>query len=684
MLGKVSIIVDAAMANFESDMGRAARIAEKEFRKIERDGRAMRQKMVENAKVIGEALGLAISAAATASVALARDLGRTADEIQRFATLANTSETTFQRWAFGARTVGIEQDKLADILKDMGDRVGDFIQTGGGPMADFFEKIAPQVGVTAEQFRKLSGPEALQLFVTSLEKAGLSANEMTFYMEAIASDSTLLLPLLQNNGKAMGELGDRAERVGAVMSGPLKTATDDYIRASREMDEVTQGLKNSIGLELLPRMTELITATNDYATAGDGANSIAQTLGRSFDFVAGVAQITVAAIRMVTIGIAELVNQTAAWYEIAANVSTLGLAPGTVKGGWNRSGQGVRNWWDAQGENWQMVGDGVDRAVNGSPAMRGAPPQVIMAGQGAEPAGFFKRSAEAVKLQAEMDKLRAVAAAEAASSEKAARSVTAATRERARAVEEVMTFEQEAALIQQVWDEAAIDRHNREVTAWAEKSKAVDRLADNNEKGFSRMQSAWEEAGYMSRGLMSDLIFRADEAGSAMERFGERVKRMAADLLADAAVQWLTEQLIAMVGNYYTPKQSNGYPELTADNNFGGGRAIGGKVSQGRIYEVAEGGRPELLESGGRTYLMPGSDGTVIPAGSASAPAAATGGGGNPVVNVYVSDSGSRTQQQGGGDSARKLGDMIGNKVREVLVAERRQGGLLWNMQQGR
>ena len=91
------------------------------------------------------------------------------------AQVANATPEALQRWSAGARTVGIEQEKLADILKDVNDRVGDFLQTGGGPMADFFENIAPQVGVTAEQFARLSGPEALQLYITSLERAGVKA-----------------------------------------------------------------------------------------------------------------------------------------------------------------------------------------------------------------------------------------------------------------------------------------------------------------------------------------------------------------------------------------------------------------------------------------------------------------------------------------------------------------------------
>ena len=46
--------------------------------------------------------------------------------------------------------------------------------------------------------------------------------------------------------------------------------------------------------------------------------------------------------------------------------------------------------------------------------------------------------------------------------------------------------------------------------------------------------------------------------------------------------------------------------------NYGGGRKNGGGVKPGRVYEFGEGGLPEMLQMGGKNYLLPGNNGTVI------------------------------------------------------------------------
>ena len=156
--------------------------------------------------------------AAAVSVSAARNAITLGKEIADLARIAGTTAEEFQELAFAAKTVGIDQNKLSDIIKDMNDRVGDFLATGGGPMKDFFEQVAPLVGVTADQFRDLSGPQALQLYASTLEKAGANQQDFTFFMEAMASDATALVPLLRNNASGFKEIGKQARDAGAIMS----------------------------------------------------------------------------------------------------------------------------------------------------------------------------------------------------------------------------------------------------------------------------------------------------------------------------------------------------------------------------------------------------------------------------------------------------------------------------------
>ncbi|MDT1867240.1 hypothetical protein FPK69_22350, partial [Acinetobacter baumannii] len=90
--------------------------------------------------------------------------------------------------------------------------------TGGGEYVNFLEQVALKTeGSTSKALEltkamaRLSGPEAMALYVSKMEEANLSQDQMSFLMESMASDSTLLLPLLKNNAEGMKLWGEAAE-----------------------------------------------------------------------------------------------------------------------------------------------------------------------------------------------------------------------------------------------------------------------------------------------------------------------------------------------------------------------------------------------------------------------------------------------------------------------------------------
>jgi len=286
-LGTLTIDLVARTGSFVSGMDKAERSSEKWRKEVEK-----------NAKAVGAAFGAGSAAAIASLTAITVSTVNAAAEISKLSTIAGSSSTEFQKFAAGAQLVGIEQDKLADILKDVTEKAGEFAATGGGGMKDFFEQIAPQVGVTADQFAALSGPQALGLYVDTLEKAGANQQQMTFYMESLASDATALIPLLKDNGAAMKGFADEAERAGAILSEQTIAEANKLRAAMFLMDQATTGLKNQIGSALIPVLGDFADGLSGVTVDGSLAATVSEDLAGSLRAVGKAAVGAVAAIHI--------------------------------------------------------------------------------------------------------------------------------------------------------------------------------------------------------------------------------------------------------------------------------------------------------------------------------------------------------------------------------------------------
>lgn len=201
-------------------------------------------------------------------VAIAVDTLNKAVELDRLAEFSTTGVEQFQYYAAGAKKVGVETEQLAQIYKDAREKVGEFIDNGGGELADFFDRIAPKVGVTAEQFKKLTGPEILQLYVSSLQQAGVSQNEMISYMERIADDATVLLPLLNNNGEGFKKYGDQAKAAGAILGKDFVEEAKTAKAALGQFQDRFTGITNQLVANAAPAIVFVSQHLDILAKAG--------------------------------------------------------------------------------------------------------------------------------------------------------------------------------------------------------------------------------------------------------------------------------------------------------------------------------------------------------------------------------------------------------------------------------
>ncbi|HEO1789195.1 phage tail protein [Acinetobacter baumannii] len=241
--------------------------------------------MVAAGAVAGLAVGgTAIAAAGLATMAI--ETAKSNVELARFATLSNTSVQTFQGLSGAAKTFGFSQEKVADMMKDFNEKLGEFASVGSGGAADFFEQIAVKTegGAAgakklAEEMSKMDGVDALQTYVDKLEEAGVNQQQMSFYLESMGSDLTALAPMLQDGGKLWKDYQAAMEEAGIITG-------DEAIQKSIELAAQTEalqmqytGLKNQIAQAVMPALSGVISHFMNGVNSGGAFTGVIQTLG---------------------------------------------------------------------------------------------------------------------------------------------------------------------------------------------------------------------------------------------------------------------------------------------------------------------------------------------------------------------------------------------------------------------
>ena len=212
---------------------------------------------------VASKFGVALSAGVVASgfARMIKDATDAAVRIDNLSRVAGLSAVRFQEMTFAAGKFGVQEEKLADILKDVNDKFGDFFQTGAGPLADFFENIAPKVGLTAKEFKNLSSEQALGKYVKGLQDANVSQQELTFYLEAIASDATLLAPLFLNNSEQLERMAAAGRDLGVVMSNDMITNSVAMRRTFDEVMDVMTAKFRTFALNVVAGFDEIFNIT---------------------------------------------------------------------------------------------------------------------------------------------------------------------------------------------------------------------------------------------------------------------------------------------------------------------------------------------------------------------------------------------------------------------------------------
>ena len=189
----------------------------------------------------------------------------TQKQLEALSKTSGMSIEEMNKQAIAASTFGIEMDKLGDILKDVNDKTGDYLSTGGGGLADYFDVIKGKINRTADDFRGLGSMEVLKMVQADLDDVGASAAQQTFVLESLASDASKLGPLLRMNEQEIKNMLDGY----AVQRATLSQGTINDIQKTQNNIDMLQNNFNAALSESFKGLTSL---------AGEMSKSISDTM----------------------------------------------------------------------------------------------------------------------------------------------------------------------------------------------------------------------------------------------------------------------------------------------------------------------------------------------------------------------------------------------------------------------
>ena len=167
------------------------------------------------------ALGVALAKVAQFSANAAFQFSETNKQLRQLGDTAGMTAEEMRRQAFIFRETGLGAEQMAEIFKDVKDKVGEYAALGTGVFEDFHNTLGQtrSEGMkVARQLQYMSGPQVLGYMTEEMEKANVSGAQMTFVLESIANNSSRMRTALSGQSKAVKKLAEEYDNLAQSAS----------------------------------------------------------------------------------------------------------------------------------------------------------------------------------------------------------------------------------------------------------------------------------------------------------------------------------------------------------------------------------------------------------------------------------------------------------------------------------
>ncbi|MDM7278423.1 phage tail tape measure protein [Klebsiella pneumoniae] len=236
-LGTLTIDLIAKVGGFVQGMDKAERSSQKWRDKVKKDAAEVGSALA----AIGTGAAAVAIGVGTAGITLVKNTSDHITATDRWAKSLKMSTQDLLSWQFAAEKAGLTGDNIADIFKDINDKVGDAVLNKSCEAAQALDTL----GLSAEKLAQQAPDKQLIAISEALQKIPSQAGK-TNILESLGNDLSKMLPLFDNNNEKLKQFIQLSKDFGVA---PPQEDIDNLVKVNQffqDIESSAQGLKIEI------------------------------------------------------------------------------------------------------------------------------------------------------------------------------------------------------------------------------------------------------------------------------------------------------------------------------------------------------------------------------------------------------------------------------------------------------
>lgn len=236
-LGTLTIDLIAKVGGFVQGMDKAERASQKWRDQVKKDAKEISTSII----AIGAAAATVAVGIGAAGLAIVKNTAQQVTEADRWAKSLKMSTQDLLSWQYAAEQAGLTGDNIADIFKDINDKVGDAVLNKSGEAAQALDTL----GLSAQKLAQQSPDKQLMAISEALQKIPTQAGK-TNILESLGNDLSKMLPLFDNNNEKLKQFIQLSKDFGVA---PPQEDIDNLVKVNQFFQDIetsARGLKMEI------------------------------------------------------------------------------------------------------------------------------------------------------------------------------------------------------------------------------------------------------------------------------------------------------------------------------------------------------------------------------------------------------------------------------------------------------